>query len=63
MPVNWAMHKLKDFSYERATTIPITFLTAHYGLNHLAKLKAGGKYGFSAGAGGVGLAAIQLAKL
>jgi NADPH:quinone reductase-like Zn-dependent oxidoreductase/aryl carrier-like protein len=48
--------------FEEAATIPITFLTAHYALNHLARLQAGERVLIHAGAGGVGLAAIQLAQ-
>jgi acyl transferase domain-containing protein/acyl carrier protein len=45
-----------------AVTLPITFLTAVYGLDHLAALRAGERILIHAGAGGVGLAAIQLAR-
>ena len=41
--------------------MPIVFLTAYYGLVDLAGLKAGEKVLIHAGAGGVGMAAIQLA--
>jgi acyl transferase domain-containing protein/SAM-dependent methyltransferase/acyl carrier protein len=44
-------------------TIPITFLTAHYGLNRLAHLRAGERVLIHAAAGGVGQAALQLATL
>ena len=46
-----------------AATIPMVFQTAHYALNHLAHMKAGERVLIHAGAGGVGLAAIQLAQL
>src|SRR3954454_2187182 len=45
-----------------AATVPVTFLTAEYGLLELAKLKAGERVLIHAGAGGVGMAAIQIAK-
>jgi len=45
-----------------AATVPVTFLTAEYGLAELAKLKAGERVLIHAGAGGVGMAAIQIAK-
>ena len=48
---------------EEAATIPAVFLTAYYSLYTLAKLKAGERILIHAGAGGVGLAAIQLAQL
>ena len=46
-----------------AASIPLVFLTADYALNVLGHLKAGDRVLIHAGAGGVGLAAIQLAKL
>jgi acyl transferase domain-containing protein/NADPH:quinone reductase-like Zn-dependent oxidoreductase/short-subunit dehydrogenase len=48
-------------SPEEAATIPVVFLTAHHGLNHLAKLQPGERVLIHAAAGGVGLAAVQLA--
>lgn len=50
-----------NVSYQDAVTMPITFTTAHYSLNHIGKLAAGEKVLVHAGAGGVGQAAIQLA--
>ncbi|ACB52426.1 polyketide synthase [Crocosphaera subtropica ATCC 51142] len=47
---------------EEAATIPVTFLTAHYTLHHLAKIKKGDRILIHAGAGGVGQAAIQIAQ-
>jgi len=52
-----------NLTHEEAATIPIAFLTAHYALNHLAKIKKGDKVFIHAASGGVGQAAIQLAKL
>jgi phthiocerol/phenolphthiocerol synthesis type-I polyketide synthase C len=49
-------------SFEAAATIPGTFFTAHYALNHLAKLCEGERILIHGAAGGVGIAAIQLAK-
>ncbi|KAA3617210.1 MAG: SDR family NAD(P)-dependent oxidoreductase [Calditrichaeota bacterium] len=63
--ITWAdlvVVKPKNLSHEEAATIPITFLTAHYALNHLAKIKKGDKVFIHAASGGVGQAAIQLAK-
>ena len=48
------------FSFNQSATIPTTFLTAHYGLHHLAKIKPGDKVLVHAAAGGVGIAAVQL---
>ncbi|MCB0171116.1 MAG: type I polyketide synthase [Anaerolineae bacterium] len=47
---------------EEAATIPITFLTAYYALHHLGNIAAGDRVLIHAAAGGVGLAAVQLAK-
>ena len=53
-----------DFlSFTEAATIPTTFLTAYYGLYHLAQIQAGDRLLIHAAAGGVGLAAVQLAQL
>jgi acyl transferase domain-containing protein/NADPH:quinone reductase-like Zn-dependent oxidoreductase/acyl carrier protein len=50
-------------SLEAAATTPVAFLTAHYGLVTLANLKAGEWVLVHGGAGGVGLAALQIALL
>ncbi|WP_209015944.1 type I polyketide synthase [Roseibium sp. RKSG952] len=49
-------------SSEEAATIPVTFLTAYYALVHLAHLSEGETVLIHGGAGGVGLAALQIAK-
>jgi acyl transferase domain-containing protein/NADPH:quinone reductase-like Zn-dependent oxidoreductase/acyl carrier protein len=49
-------------SFEAAATLPIAFLTAHYGLHHLAQIKSGDRVLIHAAAGGVGLAAVQIAQ-
>lgn len=51
-----------SISDDEAATIPITFLTAHHALRHLARLSSDEKVLIHAGAGGVGLAAIQMAQ-
>lgn len=51
-----------NLSDQQASTIPITFLTAYHGLVRLAQLAAGERLLIHAGAGGVGLAAIQIAQ-
>ena len=56
------VHKPDDIDHIQASTIPITFLTAYYGLCRLAQLSAGERVLIHAGAGGVGLAAIQIAR-
>lgn len=49
-------------SYEEAATIPITFLTAYYSLIVAGRLREKEKVLIHSAAGGVGQAAIQLAK-
>ncbi|HWF12551.1 MAG TPA: SDR family NAD(P)-dependent oxidoreductase [Candidatus Acidoferrales bacterium] len=50
------------FSFGQAATIPIAFLTVYYSLHYLAKLSRGERVLIHAAAGGVGLAAVQLAR-
>jgi len=56
------VHKPPRLSFEEAAAIPIAFLTAHYALRELGKLKAGERVLIHAAAGGVGLAAVRLAQ-
>lgn len=49
-------------SYEAAATIPCTFFTVYYALQHLAQLQQGERVLIHCAAGGVGIAAIQVAK-
>jgi acyl transferase domain-containing protein/acyl carrier protein len=49
--------------FTEAATIPTAFLTAYYALDHLAHLTRGEAVLIHGAAGGVGLAAIQIAKL
>jgi phthiocerol/phenolphthiocerol synthesis type-I polyketide synthase C len=49
-------------SFEAAATIPSTFFTAYYALHHVARLQEGEKVLIHGAAGGVGIAAIQVAK-
>ncbi len=55
-------HKPKSISFEESATIPIAFLTAHFTLNHLGGIRQGQRVLIHAAAGGVGLAAVQLAQ-
>lgn len=48
-------------SFEEAATLPVVFMTAWYALNQVARMKAGESILVHAGAGGVGMAAIQIA--
>ncbi|WP_261717705.1 type I polyketide synthase [Streptomyces sp. FZ201] len=52
----------EGWSFERAASVPVVFLTAYYGLVDLAAVEAGDTVLVHAGAGGVGMAAIQLAR-
>jgi polyketide synthase 12 len=52
-----------NLSFEEAATIPMTFLTAWYGLHDLGAMRAGERVLIHAAAGGVGMAAVQLARL
>ncbi|MFE0679130.1 beta-ketoacyl synthase N-terminal-like domain-containing protein, partial [Streptomyces sp. NPDC058867] len=50
------------WSYEQAASVPVAYLTAYYGLVDLASVQEGDTVLVHAGAGGVGMAAIQLAR-
>ena len=50
------------WSYADAATAPVVFATAYYALTALADVKPGQRVLVHAGAGGVGMAAIQLAR-
>ncbi|KKY20096.1 putative polyketide synthase [Phaeomoniella chlamydospora] len=53
----------EDMSFEEASTVPVVFCTAYYGLFDLGHLAEGERVLIHAGAGGVGQAAINLAKM
>ena len=53
--------KPRHLSFEQAATIPIAFLTAYYSLKTLGQLQPGERVLIHSGAGGLGLAAVQLA--
>ena len=54
--------KPERLSFAEAATLPLAFLTAHYGLTHLARLQPGERVLIHAAAGGVGQAAVQIAQ-
>jgi acyl transferase domain-containing protein len=54
--------KPANLSFEEAASVPLVFLTALYGLRELARLKPGERVLIHAAAGGVGLAAVQIAR-
>ncbi|MFC5289949.1 SDR family NAD(P)-dependent oxidoreductase [Actinokineospora guangxiensis] len=51
-----------DWSFADAASVPVAFLTAHYGLVDLAGLRAGESVLIHAAAGGVGMAAVRIAQ-
>lgn len=53
----------EGLSFADAATIPIAFMTAHYALLELGRLRRDERVLIHAAAGGVGLAAVQLAQL
>ena len=54
--------KPKHLSLEQAATIPVAFTTAYYSLIKLGRLSQGDRVLIHAAAGGVGLAAVQIAQ-
>ncbi len=54
MPQGW--------SFVQAASVPVVFLTAYYGLVDLAALRKGDRVLIHAATGGVGMAAVQLAR-
>ncbi|MFE0672959.1 SDR family NAD(P)-dependent oxidoreductase [Streptomyces sp. NPDC058867] len=52
----------EHWSFEQAASVPVVFLTAYYGLVDLARVQGGDSVLVHSGAGGVGMAAIQLAR-
>jgi acyl transferase domain-containing protein/aryl carrier-like protein len=54
--------KPEKLSFAEAATIPVTFLTAHYALHHLGRMKRGDRVLIHAAMGGVGMAAMQIAR-
>ncbi|MEV8434545.1 type I polyketide synthase [Streptomyces chartreusis] len=54
LPAGW--------SFEQAASVPIVFLTAYYALMDLAELQTGESVLIHSAAGGVGMAAVQLAQ-
>jgi polyketide synthase 12 len=52
----------REWSYEQAAAVPTVFSTALYGLQDLAGLKPGERVLVHAAAGGVGMAAVQIAQ-
>ena len=62
VPAALVVRRPEGLGPEDAATLPIAFLTAQYALVHLAGLRAGERVLIHAAAGGVGLAAVQIAQ-
>ena len=58
----YVVRKPAALSFEQAATIPLAYLTAHYGLERLAGMTAEDRVLIHAAAGGVGQAAVALAR-
>ncbi|MFI1585819.1 SDR family NAD(P)-dependent oxidoreductase [Embleya sp. NPDC020630] len=50
------------WSWEQAASVPVAFVTAYYGLSALGRLGAGESVLIHAGTGGVGMAAVRVAR-
>jgi phthiocerol/phenolphthiocerol synthesis type-I polyketide synthase C len=62
VPTRFVVRKPAHIGFEQAATLPITFMTAHWAMHHKARLARGERILIHAAAGGVGLAAVQLAR-
>ena len=51
-----------NLSFDHAATLPVVFMTAWHALTNVARMRAGESILIHAGAGGVGMAAIQIAQ-
>ncbi len=58
----YVVRKPSQLSFEDAATVPVAFLTAYYALHYLGRMAAGESVLIHSAAGGVGLAAVQLAQ-
>lgn len=61
-PAKAAIAKPTQISFEEAATIPTAFFTVQYALDYLARMRKGERVVIHGAAGGVGLAAIQVAR-
>jgi acyl transferase domain-containing protein/acyl-CoA synthetase (AMP-forming)/AMP-acid ligase II/acyl carrier protein len=58
----FVLPKPEHLSFTEAATIPVAFLTAYYALRHVGRLMPGERVLIHAATGGVGLAALQIAR-
>ena len=61
-PAVLTVRKPAALSFAQAATIPVAFLTAHYALSRLGQMQSGDRVLIHAAMGGVGMAAMQLAR-
>ncbi len=61
-PAALVVPKPPDWTFEEAASVPVAFVTAWYCLRSLANVRAGERVLIHAAAGGVGLAAVQVAR-
>lgn len=61
-PAAWVVPRPPGLAFEEAAVLPLVFTTAHYALNHLARLRSQERILIHSAAGGVGHAALQLAR-
>lgn len=60
-PAHFVVRRPASLTMEQAASVAIPYVTAHYALCHVGRLRAGEKVLIHAAAGGVGLAAVDLA--
>lgn len=60
--VNAVAHLPGNLSFEAGATIPGAFFTAYYALHHIGRISPGERVLIHGAAGGVGIAAIQIAR-
>ncbi|MEM7189795.1 MAG: SDR family NAD(P)-dependent oxidoreductase, partial [Pseudomonadota bacterium] len=61
-PATTVMRIPEHLTFEAAASLPVVFATAHYALAELARVGPGDRVLLHGGAGGVGLAALQIAR-
>jgi NADPH:quinone reductase-like Zn-dependent oxidoreductase/aryl carrier-like protein len=61
-PAELTLPKPANLDFEAAAASPLAFLTAHYALNVIGRMAKGERVLIHAAAGGVGMAAVQLAQ-
>ncbi|TXJ79206.1 SDR family NAD(P)-dependent oxidoreductase [Streptomyces lavendulae] len=63
VPAGWALPLASPKELAHAAGLPIAYLTSWYGLRHLARLAEGERLLVHSASGGVGLAALNIARL